>query len=188
MPPSEKKVESPVATALMSCLQRIFQKANGLPFSKDPDSLERDVIEYDSRMRTFGLERFNGPCFVTSISFYLSQQDMDAHKAQGAIVLFIEESSVGRILKAMGEAKFNEDDDEVVFEKCAEFCNVIAMDFQQEISSLGYKNLVVGKPNAQRNDIAEGVEFPYDQYKFSELNFYFFKRKAVVVDVVMAPK
>ncbi|MHA1656551.1 MAG: chemotaxis protein CheX [Candidatus Heimdallarchaeota archaeon] len=174
-----------IATTLMGCVQDTFKKMCNLTFSQDPDFVEKELIEYESRMRTFGLEKFNGPCYVAAISFYLSPKEIEEHDALGALVLYIEAEVAEKLLKALGY-DFDEEDEDLVLDNCGEFCNVIAGQFKNQLNSLGYKDLTISAPIKGKNDIRQGVEFSYDQYKLYESSYYFFKKKALVVVATMS--
>ena len=61
-----------IATTIMGCVQNTCETMCKMAFSKDPEFNELNIIEYDSRMRTFGLEKFNEPCYASFINFYIS--------------------------------------------------------------------------------------------------------------------
>ena len=91
-----------VATTLMTSVQTTLEKMYHLSLTQDPEFIEKEIIEYNSRMRTFGLEKFNAPCYVSAINFYLSQKHLEKHDALGAMVLYINEDSALKLLKASG--------------------------------------------------------------------------------------
>ncbi len=187
MPSQEKKAEpSLIEKTLIETITASFKSKSNLNFSQDPDSSEKNVIEYNSRMRVFGLEKFDGPCFLSAVSFYASQKHLEDHDPCGVIVVFLDEEAVLKIMKGFGNMT-RADDEETLMVGCGEFCKLIAGDFQNAIGSLGYRNLVVSSPINYKNDAPEGIEFPYSEYKFHEANFYLWKKKTMVVNVVLAP-
>lgn len=175
------------AAKMIDVVQGVFRQKSSIEFSQDPVIVDKNLIEYDSRMRVFGLEKFNGPSYASSVSFYRSQQQMQSHDACGVMNLFIEEEAAGKLLKSLGYTGFDDSDDDAVLEHCADFCNTIAGNFNAELSKMGFSNLSMSDPLKEKNNIAAGVDFPYSQYIYHEVQFFIWKQKAVAVDIVMVP-
>ncbi len=186
MPPSTKdnKLEK-VAALLLGSIQGVIQNRSSLEFSKDPQMLEKDIIEYESRLRTFGLEKFNGPCYLVSVSFYLSAQALKEEDAYGTLVFYIEEEATPKFLKAIGSGVKDDDDEELILDNLAGIVESIIEDFKNKLTAQNYPNLIQGEPLKTKNDVFEGVPFPYSQSKYYELSFYLWKNKALVADVTM---
>ncbi|MCA9401611.1 MAG: chemotaxis protein CheX, partial [Candidatus Omnitrophica bacterium] len=162
--PSKQSFDPQVlSTSIMSVVDETFKTMCNLSFTSEPKFGESEIIEYESRMRVFGLEKFNGPCYVTVINFFLDDKKLQQEDPCGTMVVYFEEDCASKILKALGYQIFNEDDEETVMDNCGEFCNVIAGNFKNELVNLGYKELVINAPLKYRNDIPEGVIFPYDE-------------------------
>ncbi len=176
-----------IATTLMGCVQETFEKMCHVSFSQTPEFHAKEIIEYDSRMRIFGLEKFNGPCYMSFLNFYFNQKDFEAKKCCGVMVLYIEEEAAEKLVRALGQSGLDAEDPEIILDTCGEFCNVIAGQFKNELRSFGYMDLVISAPLKYHNIIPEGVDFPYSEHKQYELMFYLWKQKVVVVDMVMAP-
>lgn len=178
----------PFAKTLLDVAQNTLQKmANSLTATKDPELIERPIIEYDSRMRVVGMEKFNAPCYVSAINFYLSKEDSDKHNACGALIMFVDEKNAGRLLKALGYRGFDEDDETQVFTKCGEFLKTLAESYNSALSPAGYRNLLLSSAVNYRNTVPEGVEFHYDLYKKYEISFYYWKEKTMVLEVALIP-
>ena len=156
-------------------------------FTKDPEFVTKDLIEYSSRMRTFGLEKFNDACFLSSVCFYSSKGDLESHNAVGSLVVYLQEENVGRFLKLAGLKKFDEDDEEKVLERCGEFCQTIAEEVKSGLMSSGHGDLTLSEPLSRTNDIAEGIDFPYSEYSCYETSFYYWKEKVLVVGIAVSP-
>ena len=187
MPSSEKEThQSRIASALLDVVKKIIAQHENLVFSKDPEIVERDIIEYDSRLRISGMEKFNAPCYICLGGIYRSQQDLEAHNAIGAIILYLEEMNAERLFKGLGFHGFHDDNEEEMLDKGAEFLNLIIEQFKPELSNLGYKNIVLSSILKHRNNIPEGVEFHYDEYKMHQLSFYLWKEKIFAIDITLA--
>ena len=187
MPPSEKETkQSRIASALLDVVKKIIAQHENLTFSKDPEILERDIIEYDSRLRVSGMEKFNAPCYICLAAFYRSQQDLEAHNAIGAIILYIEEVNAERLFKGLGYRGFHDDNEGEMLEKSGEFLTSIVEQFKPELANLGYKNIVLSPLLKHINTIPEGVEFHYDEHKMHQLTFYLWKEKIFAIDITLA--
>lgn len=176
-----------IATTLMGCVEETFTTMCSLTFSNTPEFKEKDIIEYNSKMQISGLEKFNDASYAAAINFYLTEAHQKKHDCCGVLAMFIEEDAAGKLLKALGYSGFNDEDEELVMDNCGEFCNVITGRFKDELAKLGYKNLIISAPVKGKNSIPGGVEFPYSQYKYYEANFYFWKKKSLVIDITMSP-
>jgi len=184
---TEEKETAVIATTLQGSVESLFAAMSKVPFSQDPEISEKDIIEYNSRMRVFGLEKFNGPCFVASCSFYLSEENLKNHAAHGTVVIYLEEDMSTQLLKTLGYKDFNENDEESVLNVCGEFCTALSEQFKNDLQKIGYKDFKISEPLKYKNSISEGVEFNYDQYKMHEISFFMWKQKVLVCDVTMAP-
>lgn len=176
-----------ISTTLMKCVEEIFASMGSLTFSNTPEFKERNIIEYNSKMQASGLEKFNDASYVAAVNYYLSESHLQQHDCTGVLMVFIEEDAASKLLKALGYTGFKDEDEELILENSGEFCNVIAGKFKDELAKLGYKSLITSAPIKAKNAIPGGAEFPYSQYKYYEASFYFWKKKSLVINVVMAP-
>ena len=65
-----------------------FKKMLHVEPQGQPVVVEKEIIEYDSRMRVFPLEKFNGPAYVSFVNYYLSGKDLQTNNAVGAFIFF----------------------------------------------------------------------------------------------------
>ncbi len=175
-----------IATTCMRVVESTIQQMCNLTFSQSPQSVPRDIIEYDSRMRIFGMEIFNGPCYISVVNYYLTPKHLEDHDACGAFVLYLEEKVAGQLLKALFKG-FDDDEESVMLDTCGQFCHILGENFKNEISKQGYLDLSMSAPQNYRNNCPEGVEFHYDEYIKYETSFYFWKEKAMAVDITLSP-
>ena len=188
MSPNNKQLDlKQISEALTVCITQVLEGMSSLTFSQDPDFAQKDIIEYESRFRTSGLSKFNGPCFVTAINYYTSDQAKQQHDTIGALVFYLEYDGAAKILKGLGIKDFIEDDEDNVLDKCGELCKIIAEKFKGEAKKLGYQNLVLSDPLKGKNEINEGIEFDFNEDKYIQGNFYISKQKAFAIDVTLAP-
>ncbi len=175
------------ANALKVVIDNTVGSKGTLGYTTDPQIKERDIIEYDSRMRVFGMEKFNAPCFISYVNFFASSNHQANHQPLGAMIIYIEESNVERFLKAAGHSIKLDEEKDIVFKVCGEFCKNIAENFKTSIRSLGYNELIISDPVSYHNQISEGVPFNYDEYKMYELIFSIWKQKILAIDLTLAP-
>lgn len=173
-----------VTSAFLACVQSVLDRmAKGMSYTSDPATVAKDIIEYNSRLRTPGLSKFNEPSLVASVSFYSSEQAEKSGDANGSLVFYIEESSAAKFLKALGHKGFSDDDEAVMLEKCGEFCHLVAEEFKKNLADMGAGTLVLSKPVSGRNEITGGVPFDYSEYKYLEFSFFLWKQKTLVFDL-----
>lgn len=176
-----------IATTLMGCAQDTLQKTCQITLSQKPTFIKREIIEYDSKMRLLGLEKFNGPCYLSSINFYLDQQHFSDKICCGVVALFVEEAFAEIVAKSFGQKGLDCEDPEIIMDCSGEICNVIVGQFKNELRSFGYSNLVISAPIKAINDIPEGVDFPYGEDSYYELSFVVKGEKVMVAIIVLAP-
>ena len=183
-----------ISTTLMGVVQSTFKTMCKLEFTKQPEIIERDVIEYDSKMRTVGFDKFQAPCYIASISYYLSPTHMEQHDACGTMNLYIEEEFAERILAYLNEGSLDEEEEiddemeeETLLDNCGELCNIIAGNFKNEVKGMGFIDLTMSAPVKAKNTVVEGVDFPYSQYRYFEARFELWQKECLIIDVVMAP-
>jgi hypothetical protein len=176
-----------LSISLRGVVEEVLRSTVNLSFSREPEFSERAVIEYDSRMRASGMEKFNAPCYVSAVSYYRDEARLKSSDACGVVVIYVEEELAGRLLLASGYKTVNEEDEDAALDQCGELCNMIAGNFRKELSALGFGDLKTGAPVNHKNSIPSGVEFPYSQYKLGQTEFYVLKQKALVVDLCVEP-
>jgi hypothetical protein len=176
-----------LSQALLTVMQKILSRANNLPQTQPPAVEANEITEYEGRMRVSGFEKLNSTCYVSAVNFYLNQADMDKHKTKGALVLYIETENSGKFYKAL-DIKFADDEDDAsMMEACGNMVALIGEMLKTEINNKGYAQLLVSKPVNYKNNILKGIEISRDQKMKHELGFYYFKHKAIVVELSLAP-
>jgi len=175
-----------LAVSVKNILQQFFQKTGRLTLPQEPALQLKDIVEYDRRMRVNALEKFNGPGYVAAINFYKNQKDKDVNHSCGALIIYINEKSVGKTLEATGFEKFNEDDSEVVIDRCCQLCEKTGAEFVKQLAAKGYQGLVTSEAIGNRNTIPQGVDFSYDQYDKYEVSFPGKDFKILIADITMA--
>lgn len=175
-----------IAETLVKSVEKIFAKSNQIQIQGEPEIIERDIIEYDSRMRAYGMEKFNDACYISVIELYASQEQLESKDAHGAIILYVREDAADRLYRALDYRDFNETNEESMMDTCAEMMTNIAKQFVNDARSKGYSSLFTGTALKYMNKVDEGVRFNYDEKKFFEISFEIFKEKIVCLDITLS--
>lgn len=177
-----------ISNLLKSVIQKAILKTGKINLTDEPKTEKKDIIEYDRKMRASGLEKFNAPAYVSAVSFYKSQKELETHMACGAFILMIADEFTENLMKALNHSGIDDAPEEEIAQKCGEFLKTLAEQFKEDLGSAGYRNLVVSEPVNGRNELPFGVEFSYDQYEKSEISFTLKTAKILVAEVTMTAK
>lgn len=183
-----KEVLDPTTAAktMITCVERIMQDIGQLDFSQEPDFKECTLIDYKGKMRSLSLDKFNGPCYTSYITYYETQQAQEKKQTQGTVVVYVEENCAERLLKRMGY-DCNADETEIMLDSAGEFCNLIAGQYKNSLSQMGYIDMYLSTPTTTMNDFVDGIPFHLSQYVYHEISFYLWKQKSFVVSVTLGP-
>ena len=174
-----------VAGLLKDSIQKIFLKEGVFPFEDQVKIEKRHIIEYERRMRASSVDKFNAPAYTAAANFFRTAADRQSQNAVGVIILSLKEGSE-IIIKRAGIQGFDEDDHAVVSEKSAELCAKIGNGFKGALAAAGFPSLILSEPVHHRNNLSQGVEFPYDQYEEFLISFQLKGQPALVVELSMA--
>jgi len=173
--------------AITGFVEELITAKGGLVASQPCEAAAKPVNEYEGRMRVNASEKFDGGVFLAAVSFYLTQAELLAHRARGALILYLDIEVADKIFKAAGLQVPYDEDDESMMKMGGTLCQMIAEAIKDRLSSAGFVSLLVSQPCVYKNSITEGVEFSKDQHEKQELCFYFLKHKALAVDWSLAP-
>ena len=106
----DPSIVNPIMTGF---IEELITAQGGLVPSKPHEIAAKPVDEYEGRMRVNALEKFDASVYIAAISFYLNQADMKAHRACGALILYMDIEVADKIFKAAGlEVPYDEDDED----------------------------------------------------------------------------
>ena len=180
----DPQIANPILTKF---IEELVTSKGGLVPTKTFDTAVKPIEEYEGRMRVHSTDKFDVPAYVSAANFYLNQGDMHAHRAQGAMVIYMDIEVADKIFKAAGLQVPYDEDDGSMEELCGTLCQSIANAFKERLAAAGFISLEVSTPVVYKNTILEGVEFSKDQKEKQEISFYFLKHKALVIDWTLAP-
>lgn len=180
----DPQVVSPIIT---SFIEELITTKGGLVPTQNYDVAVKPIEEYQGRMLVSSTEKLDVPAYISEANFYLNQGDMNAHRARGAMVIYMDIEVADKLFKAAGLQVPYDEDDESMEALCGSLCKLISEALKDRLAQAGYVSLEVSTPNAYKTHIPEGVEFSKDQNEKQEISFYFLKHKALVIDWTMAP-
>ncbi|MFH1359854.1 MAG: hypothetical protein ABIJ41_02320 [Candidatus Omnitrophota bacterium] len=173
------------AEYLTKGIKNLFGERGEIKFSKDPEIVKKDIIEYQGRMRTDGMEKFNSPTYVSFLNYFANKADMEKKKALGALVLYVEQNFMAPLMKKLKYPAVNDEDEEALKDSCGTLCNLIGGRFKSEISCQGYAELEMSHFYTYRNSASDGVAFCFSEYEKYEISFTIDNEKRVVVEMTM---
>ncbi len=177
-----------VSSAILAAVENTVPKGGNLPQSQEPKVEANDIPEYNGRMRIMGLDKMANTCYVSCINFYLSQADADRRKgAKGAMVVYLVTENASKFYAATGVPFSSDEDDASMITANGQFAQKLAEAFKAELAAKGYGGLVLSKPLNSKNNIIEGAEFSLDQKTKHEISYFYFKAKALAIDLTLAP-
>ena len=86
---------------LAKVVERILQRRTDLELSTAPTWEKKPITEFVKRMRINGLSKFDVRCYISTINFYKTNEDLQNHKAIGAIILYIPETFVVKLMSEL---------------------------------------------------------------------------------------
>ena len=172
-------------TTIMGVVEETFKQMCHVDFSAEPVAAERDIIEYNGRMRVFPMEKFNAPAYVGVVNYYFTQKDLDGGHAIGAFVFMIKDEMVEKLFKAFNRPASEAENEAIALDIIGEFTNILAGNVKNELRSLEYHDLIISAPYKYKNVVPEGVQFDYNLFKKQEIIFTLWKEKCVVVEACM---
>jgi hypothetical protein len=175
-----------VSTIVMGAVDHHLSNLPGIIPTDSPQTKEVEIVEYEGRMRVGGMEKFEAPSFISSVSFYLTGKDLEHHKSKGALILYLEFENASKLYKALGFKVPEDEDDISMMEACGKFCHLLGENIKNKLSEAGYVELFMSTPDNCKNSSMEGVEYSPDQKMKHEFSYYYWKRKAIVVELTLA--
>ncbi len=176
-----------LASTLTEIVEKTISEKNALMPTAPTESALKDILEYEGRMRVSGMDKFNSPSFIAVSNLYLNDADKQRNKPKGAIVVFMNTEFADKIFKALGLAVPYDEDDDSMMKLCGEFTATVVNALTDRLAGAGYVSLLSQAPLVYKNNVSEGVAFSVDQQEKQEITFTYFKNKAIIIEVSLAP-
>lgn len=164
---------------------RVFERVFSVKPVQDVEIKEREIIEYDSKMRLFPMEKFNGPVYIAVSNLFLSQRDLEQEMSVGTIALFVKEDVIEKLIKGFGHLSRDAENEEIVMGDCATLLREITKEVKESLSSLNYPELMSSDPVKYKNNIPDGVPFNYSLFKKQEFIFSFWGQKSIAIEICL---
>jgi len=175
-----------LAEGFRDCIQKTLEEHCSVIFTKDAKVEQLDIIEYDSRLRVFGLEKFNDTCNIGVINMYGNAEDQKQKRSCGCIIIYVKEESAERLFKSLLKGLEGEDE-ELIMECVRGLCQRVFNNFKRKATQFGYQNLLSGEPEMYLSNVEEGVAFPYDEDTLYQVSCTLWREKVFVAELVLAP-
>ncbi len=172
-------------TTIMGVVEETFKQMCHVDFSAEPVVTEKDIIEYDARMRLFPMEKFNAPAYVGVVNYYFTQKDLEDQAAIGTFAFFVKEEVVEKLFRAFNRPVSEAEDEAVCADVVGEMTNILAGNVKNELRSLDYQDLIISAPFKYKNVVPEGVQFDYNLFKKQEIVFSYWREKCIAIEACM---
>ena len=183
-----KSFEPQIVNAIITgFIEELITTKGGIVASKPLEIATKNIEDYDDRMRIKATDKFDVAVYLATSSFYLNQIDMKAHRARGALVLYMDTEVADKMFKASGFQVPYDEDDESMLALCGSLCQMITETLKERLLTAGFISLECSTPTTYKNTITEGVEFSKEQDEKQEISFFFLKHKALVIEWTLSP-
>ena len=172
-------------TMVTGVVEDTFRQLCHAASSAAPVAAEKDIIEYDGRMRLSPMEKFNAPAYVAVVNYYISSRHLADNDPVGTFVFYVKEDMVEKLFKAFGRPARDAEDEGACLEVVGELGGILAGNIKNGITAMGFAELVVAPPAIYRNSVPEGAPFDYNLFKKQEVLFSFWKEPCVVVEICL---
>lgn len=164
----------------------LFMERGELSFSKPPVMERKTIIEYQGRMRADGMEKFdNQPTYVSCVNFYASNMDMQKKKTLGAMIVYVQQTYLSKLMRMLQYPTVDEDDEKAMLDSCGTLSNIVAGRFKSEVSKAGYVELEMSHFSNYRNSALDGVSFSPSEYDKFEIKFDLENATRLILEVSM---
>ncbi|MBF0387170.1 MAG: hypothetical protein HQL20_04870 [Candidatus Omnitrophica bacterium] len=176
-----------LSAILVSAVKKMLAQKGDIHLSKDPEVREKETIQFAHRMRVDGLEKFNGRTLVAALNFYVDKERMAQEKALGALIVYIPEDYIARLMWLLDYGRIDEDNEAEVLDACGTVTNLIAGYFVKELCGHGYIHLEMGHFTTFINAPLNGIDFHSQEKVKHEMAFFFREEKRMVLELTMGP-
>ena len=175
------------AKLLAEVVKRILKKRADLDISAQPIFEIKPVTEFMKRMRVTALGKFEGTTYISTVTYFVNDEDMADDDPIGVLVLYIPEEYIVKLFQKLNYPIADEEDRVALEDACGTFCNLLAGNFKSGLTQLGYIELSMSHFSTYQNEIVNGVKFyPYQTQKY-EIGFDIGGKKRIILDLVMGP-
>ncbi|MEI6438097.1 MAG: hypothetical protein WCO69_05050 [Candidatus Omnitrophota bacterium] len=174
-----------LSVLLVAAVRKVLSQKGDIHLSQEPRISEKETIQFAHRMRVDGLEKFNGRTLIAALNFYIDKEHMDHDKALGALIVYIPEDYIARLMWLLEYGRIDEDDEDEVLDACGTVTNLIAGYFIKELSGHGYVHLEMGHFTTFVNSPLNGIDFHSQEKVKHEMEIFIRDEKRMVLELTM---
>ena len=174
-----------LSVLLVSAVKKMFSQKGNIYLSQEPVICEKEIVQFAHRMRVDGLEKFNGRTLVAALNFYLDQEHLAHEKAEGALIAYIPEDYIARLMWLLDYGRIDEDSEAETQDACGTVTNLIAGYFVKELKGHGYGHLEMGHFTTFVNSPLNGIDFYSHENVKHEMEFFIRGEKRMVLELTM---
>lgn len=179
-------LESAAALLVETADQLLQSKGGNFVYTVKPEMIEREIIEYSSRMRVSPMEIFNHSCYIALTNLYRSQADKTSHSAVGAVLMYVHAEYAEKLFKMMGyNLSSSMEEEEALAGITLDFFKEFIENYQKKLGSK-YGAFILSEPQTFVSDVPGGVEFSYNEYSFYEISFSLWNKKVIAFNMTLA--
>ncbi|MBF0594226.1 MAG: hypothetical protein HQL22_04595 [Candidatus Omnitrophica bacterium] len=176
-----------LSRVLISALKKMLAQKGDIYLSQDPVVREKEIVQFARRMRVDGLEKFGRCTFIASVNFYVDKEQMGLEKSVGALLVYIPEDYVARLLWLLDYGRIDEDNEAEMSDACGTVANLLAGYFVKELSAHGYIHLQMSHFETYINTPLNGIDFFSDEDVKHEIEVFIREEKRMVLELTMKP-
>ena len=173
------------ARLVSEVVKRILQHRGGIRVSRTPVVKKMPITSFMDRMRISGLSKFDERTYIGIINFYQDEESRKEEYCSGALIVYVPENYIDRLLRALDYPLGEGDLDEMMEDACGTFCNLVAGAFKKGLRQLGYRDLCMSHFSTYVNDVLEGVSYDTEETEIYQIEFDINGEKSIVVDLTM---
>lgn len=184
IPPGENKFYVQ-ALLLSKVVERILSKRAGIFLSSRPQMERGNIVSFMKKMRINGLTKFDEKTFISYVNYFRKESDMDKGNAAGAVIVYIPETYVYRLMHKLDYPVEDETDISGLLDACGTFCNLVAGNFKNGLTQIGYQELVMSHFSSHENSVFNGIPFDNNEEEYFQISFEIEREKRIVVDLTL---
>ena len=174
-----------LSTILVSAVKMMLNQKGDIYLSKEPEVRKKEIVQFAHRMRVDGLEKFNGRTLIAALNFYIDKEHLGHNNALGALIVYIPEDYIARLMWLLDYGRIDEDDEQEVLDACGTVTNLIAGYFIKELRGHGYVHLEMGHFITFINSPLNGIDFHSQEDVKHEMEFFIREEKRMVLELTM---
>ena len=136
----DPQIVNPILTGF---IEELITVKGNLTATKPFEIATKPIDEYEDRMLIKSVDKFDVSTYVAASGFYLNQGDMQAHRARGSVIVYINTEMADKIFKAAGLQVPYDEDDESMMALTGKLCQLIADALKDRLADNGYVSLLV---------------------------------------------